>query len=49
MLATEARDLMNNPNDWESLPMPYHEIITPWSYKLAQVIFIKAAEGYGII
>jgi hypothetical protein len=49
MLATEVRDLMNNPNDWKSLPTPYHEKINPWDWKLAQVIFIKTAEGYGII
>jgi hypothetical protein len=49
MLSTESRDLMNNPNDWRSLPTPYHEIIIPWSWQLARKSFLIVAEQLGII
>jgi len=49
MLATEARDLMNNPNDWGILPMPYKERIKPWDWRLAQMYFITVAEQLEII
>lgn len=49
MLATEARDLMNNPNDWGILPMPYKERINPWDWKTARGSFIIVAEQLEII
>jgi len=40
LLATEARDLMDNTDDWASLPEPLPEIITPLDSKSAEAQFM---------
>ena len=40
ILATEARDLMTNMNDWASLPQPLPDKIKPMSSRAAEVLFL---------
>jgi hypothetical protein len=42
MLATEARDLMSHPGDWEGLQgiEPYPERIDPWPHYIAESVFL---------
>lgn len=50
MLATEARDLMGNPTDWELTYPPYQgEIIVPWRWKNAEYSFLMQAKELNIV
>ena len=41
LLATEARDLMANMDDWAELPLPLADIIVPMSSKGAEQLFLQ--------
>lgn len=41
LLATEARDLMNNMDDWAELPLPLAQTIVPLSSAGAEALFLK--------
>lgn len=45
LLATEARDLMDNTNDWASLPQPLSDTIYPMSSARAEDEFLKYIRG----
>ena len=47
LLATEARDLGLNTEDWVELPTPLQTIIYPWESKVAESIFLAHFEIYG--
>ena len=46
ILATEARDLMENMNDWASLPLPLCQAIIPMSSKYAKYLFLLRFKNY---
>ena len=48
MLATEIRDLMNDPKDWGLQYQPYSSRIKPWRWQHAKKIFLLIAEGVGL-
>jgi hypothetical protein len=49
MLATEARDLMGNPQDWELQQEPYHHHIEPWNWEMAEASFLYYAKELKIV
>lgn len=46
LLATEARDLMANMDDWAELPKPLEDRIKPISSRLAEVAFLCKFRRY---
>ena len=48
MCATEARDLMGNPTNWDLPFSPYSEKIKPWSWRKAERNFLKMAKQLNI-
>ena len=50
MLATEKRDVLNTPVEWEIiLPKPLEEIIYPWTPTMAEELFLDCAKKMGIL
>ena len=47
LLATEARDLMNNMNGWAALPRPLKCKIKPLRSTFAEALFLEAFYEYG--
>lgn len=47
LLATEARDLMKNTEDWATLPEPLEYKIRPWKSKDAELLFLLSFANYG--
>ncbi len=45
LLATEARDLMDNTNDWFELPPPLDSKVLPWNWELGEEAFLKFFNG----
>jgi len=41
LIATEARDLMDNMDGWAKLPMPLMEHINPWPWGWTKQIFLE--------
>lgn len=48
LLATEARDLMGDPQDWSSTIKPYKMKINPWIWRSAEILFLHRAKVLGI-
>lgn len=48
LLATEARDLMNNTCDWADLPEPLPEVIEPMVATYAEACFLSHCEELGL-
>jgi len=46
LLATEARDLMNNTNEWAELPLPLPDKIVPMPIDVAESRFLRDFERY---
>jgi len=47
LLATEARDLMSNMDNWAPLPEPLREKILPWkSQQYVEAVFLRKFELY---
>lgn len=46
LLATEARDLMPNTNDWATLPEPLKDVIIPLTSKESEEAFLAAFDFY---
>jgi len=46
LIATEARDLMANMNDWASLPEPLIEKISPLKWEAAEELFLFRFQWY---
>lgn len=49
LLATEARDLMGDPQDWELNIAPYHVKIHPWSWQTAERAFLLMTRKLSIV
>jgi len=47
LIATEARQLMENMDDWADLPPPIQGILIPLTPHQAELIFIQAFTRYG--
>lgn len=47
LLATEARDLMPNTDDWGELPKPLEEEIRPVDSRIARITFLYRFKRYG--